>query len=80
MTEPTPSTTDAASPVAGEPIAVSLAAFVLVYTFVFGAGSYYILRLIGKGPEMKVEAYGDHGVKAPPLVTGLVSKGEDRHV
>jgi len=73
-------TGEAASPVAGEPIAVSLAAFLLVYTFVFGAGSYYILRLIGKGPQIGGEAYGDHGIKAPPLVTGIVPKGGDRHV
>ena len=44
-------TAEAVSPVPATPIAMSLAAFVLIYGFVFGAGSYYILKLIGKGPE-----------------------------
>ena len=67
-------TDEAVSPVSGEPVALSLAAFVVVYTLVFGAGSYYILRLIGKGPDTRQEAFGDHGVKTPPLVTDLGSK------
>ena len=73
-------TEEAVSPVTGGPIALSLAAFVLTYTFVFGAGSYYILRLIGKGPHTEEEPYGAHGIKEPPLVTGLVSKRGGRNV
>jgi cytochrome d ubiquinol oxidase subunit I len=64
-------TQDATSPVMGTSIAISLAAFVIVYVFVFGAGSYYILSLIGKGPEETEAAYGDHGVDKPPIVTEL---------
>ena len=64
-------TSDATSPVIGTSIAISLAAFIIVYVFVFGAGSYYILRLIGKGPEETEAAYGDHGVEKPPIVTEL---------
>jgi cytochrome d ubiquinol oxidase subunit I len=64
-------TTDATSPVIGTSIAISLAAFIIVYVFVFGAGSYYILKLIGKGPEEAEAAYGDHGVGKPPIVTEL---------
>jgi cytochrome d ubiquinol oxidase subunit I len=67
-------TFDTVSPVIGPNIALSLLAFIVTYTFVFGAGSYYILRLIGKGPEASEKAYGDHGIKAPPLVTGLRSE------
>jgi len=43
-------TADAVSPLPGGPIAISLTAFIFTYAVVFGAGSYYILRLIGKGP------------------------------
>jgi cytochrome d ubiquinol oxidase subunit I len=44
--------TDAAiSPVLGSSVAVSLTAFIIVYGFVFGAGTYYILKLIAKGPR-----------------------------
>ena len=67
--------TDAAtSPVLGTSIAISLAAFFVVYVFVFGAGSYYIIKLIGKGPETADEAYGAHGVDRPPLVTDISGK------
>jgi cytochrome d ubiquinol oxidase subunit I len=73
-------TEDATSPVLGTSIAISLAAFIIVYVFVFGAGSYYILRLIDKGPEIDGEAYGDHGVEKPPIVTELAAKKGDQHV
>lgn len=39
----------------GPQVAWSLFAFVVMYTFVFGAGSYYILKLIRKGIPMSVE-------------------------
>ena len=71
---------EAVSPVSGPPIAMSLAAFVLVYGFVFGAGSYYILKLIGKGPDTEEIAYGSHGVKEPPLITGVLSEKGGQHV
>jgi cytochrome d ubiquinol oxidase subunit I len=73
-------TTDATSPVMRASIAISLVAFVIVYLFVFGAGSYYILRLIGKGPEEVDAAYGDHGVKKPPIVAELTGKKGAQHV
>jgi cytochrome d ubiquinol oxidase subunit I len=73
-------TSDAVSPVAGTPIAISLAAFLLVYVFVFGAGTYYILRLIGKGPQSDETAYGAHGVDKPPLVTDLSATKGEQHV
>ena len=73
-------TSEAVSPLGGGPIAISLAAFVFTYTFVFGAGSYYILRLIGKGPQSEEGIYGSHGVDKPPLVTKLVSEEGGRNV
>ena len=72
-------TQNATSPVIGTSIVISLAAFIIVYLFVFGAGSYYILRLIGKGPEDAEAAYGDHGVQKPPLVTELAGKKGEQH-
>jgi cytochrome d ubiquinol oxidase subunit I len=71
---------EAASPVQSPSIAMSLAAFVLTYGFIFGAGSYYILKLIGKGPDTEEDAYGSHGVKEPPLVTRLVAEKGGPHV
>ncbi|MBU0859431.1 MAG: cytochrome ubiquinol oxidase subunit I [Alphaproteobacteria bacterium] len=43
-------TSESVSPVLGPYVGLSLLAFIIVYLFVFGAGTYYILRLIGKGP------------------------------
>jgi cytochrome d ubiquinol oxidase subunit I len=72
-------TQDATSPVMGTSIAISLAAFIIVYVFVFGAGSYYILSLIGKGPGDAEAAYGDHGVEKPLIVTELAGKKGEQH-
>ncbi len=52
--------------IVGPQVAWSLLAFVVMYIFVFGAGSYYILTLIGKGisiSEEKVQFY-KHGLEA----------------
>ena len=74
-------TADSVSPVLGPHVATSLLLFIITYTFVFGAGSYYILRLIGKGPVTTGEqTYGTHGVEKPPLVTDLASEEGDKHV
>jgi cytochrome d ubiquinol oxidase subunit I len=61
-------TSDAVSPVLGEQVAFSLIAFIIIYTLVFGAGTYYILCLIGKGPHTQEETYGSHGGDEKKLV------------
>jgi cytochrome bd ubiquinol oxidase subunit I len=73
-------TTKAVSPVIGSQLALSLLAFIFTYVFVFGAGSYYIIRLIGKGPGDSEKAYGTHGVKTPPLFTDSASEKGEKHV
>jgi len=74
-------TAEAVSPVVGSHIALSLLAFIVCYTFIFGAGSYYILRLIAKGPgPVDEETYGTHGVKKPRLVTDMVQESGGKHV
>jgi cytochrome d ubiquinol oxidase subunit I len=73
-------TANAVAPVMGSHVALSLLAFILTYALVFGAGSYYILRLIGKGPGISENTYGTHGVKKPPLVTDMVSETGGEHV
>jgi cytochrome d ubiquinol oxidase subunit I len=64
---------ESVSPVVSTSIAISLAAFVLTYLFIFGAGTYYIIKLIRKGPQTQEEAYGAHGVTKPPLLSGMVT-------
>lgn len=41
-------TSDSLSPIEAPAVAASLVAFIIVYFFVFGAGTYYILRLMNK--------------------------------
>ncbi|CAM9878013.1 unnamed protein product, partial [Choristocarpus tenellus] len=33
-------------------IAITLLLFIITYLFVFGAGSFYIIKLIRKGPQI----------------------------
>src|SRR3546814_6078012 len=44
-------TADSVSPLDAPAVAASLLAFVIVYFAVFGAGTWYILRLMAKPPE-----------------------------
>ncbi len=46
-------TADAVSPLPAAQVGFTLAMFVVVYTFVFGAGTVYLLRIIAKGPEIQ---------------------------
>ena len=79
-------TREAVSPVAGLQVGLSLVAFVAVYLAVFGAGAYYILRLILKGPEpdkpdeREDRAYGTRGVERPALVSDIISESGGSHV
>ncbi len=73
-------TSEAVSPVAGGPIVISLAAFVITYGVVFGAGIYYIVKLIGKGPGQDETLYGAHGIEKPPIVTDLTGEKGGAHV
>ena len=70
-------TAKSVSPVIGSQLAVSLFAFIFTYVFVFGAGSYYIIRLIGKGPD---DLHETHEVKTPPFFKDLVSDEGGEHV
>ncbi|MCX8515590.1 MAG: cytochrome ubiquinol oxidase subunit I [Alphaproteobacteria bacterium] len=57
----------------------SLLSFVIMYCFVFGAGSYYILKLIGKGMMTNAEAFYSHGLEASPLASvGKASAGKTK--
>jgi cytochrome bd ubiquinol oxidase subunit I len=45
-------TAQSASPIDAAAVGASLIAFIIVYFFVFGAGTFYLLRLMGKPPEL----------------------------
>jgi cytochrome d ubiquinol oxidase subunit I len=62
-------TADALSPISRGAVATSLAVFVVVYAFIFGFGSYYLAKLLRKGPEPLEETtrgadFGDRSDKA----------------
>lgn len=59
-------TTQSISPVVAEQVMITLLGFVLVYTFVFGAGVFYVIKLIRQGPKIlqENERYYHHGLQA----------------
>jgi len=59
-------TSDSLSPISAPAVAVSLVAFIIVYFFVFGAGTFYILRMMNKS------ASTPHlGLKDGPIRTAI---------
>jgi cytochrome d ubiquinol oxidase subunit I len=74
-------TVESISPaIIGPQVAWSLLAFVVMYIFVFGAGSFYILKLIAKGLSFTNHSapYGQHSIEAT-AVMAAPAEG-DRHV
>ncbi|RYH04578.1 cytochrome ubiquinol oxidase subunit I [Salipiger sp. IMCC34102] len=53
-------TSESLSPIAAPAVASSLIAFIVVYFFVFGAGTFYILRLMNKVP-LQPDSLEDQG-------------------
>ena len=52
-------TADAVSPVSAGAVTASLLTFVVVYAFVFGFGSYYLAKLLRRGPDPIEDMRGD---------------------
>lgn len=74
-------TAEGVSPaILGPQVAWSLLAFVIMYAFIFGAGSFYIIKLIIKGimPPKTSDQYYKHS-KGASLVETVATKG-DFHV
>ncbi len=59
-------TGDSLAPVSAPAVGASLMAFIVVYFFVFGAGTYYILRLMGQRP-----GGGPRDVEGPTRTAGI---------
>ncbi|MEH6645813.1 cytochrome ubiquinol oxidase subunit I [Sulfitobacter sp.] len=64
-------TSDSLSPIAAPAVAASLTAFIIVYFFVFGAGTYYLLRMMNK-PVKEVADNAMH--KEGPIRTAGVTQ------
>lgn len=63
-------TSDSLAPVQAPAVAASLIAFIVVYFFAFGAGTYYILRLMNKQAAVK-SGDDDHTEEGPLRSAGL---------
>ncbi|OYW44112.1 MAG: cytochrome ubiquinol oxidase subunit I [Sphingomonadales bacterium 32-68-7] len=63
-------TADARSPIAAPAVATSLIAFIVVYFAVFGFGTWYILKLMGKPPRPH-----ETGVGGAPIRTAGITPG-----
>lgn len=63
-------TVDSASPLAAPAVAASLLAFIVVYFIVFGAGTAYILVLMGKPPHAG-ESGPESGIEHPIRTAGI---------
>lgn len=61
-------TSDSLAPVEAPAVATSLIAFIVVYFFVFGAGTFYILRMMNKKP-----ATSDLGLNDGPIRTAGIT-------
>lgn len=59
-------TADGVSPHGAGELALTLALFVVVYFVLFGAGTVYMLQLIGRGPEPMAEPEGGPGEQRTP--------------
>lgn len=57
-------TSDSLAPVSAPAVAASLTAFVIVYFFIFGAGTFYILRMMNKAPATRNLGLRDGPVRA----------------
>jgi cytochrome d ubiquinol oxidase subunit I len=66
-------TADSLAPVAAPAVGASLLAFIVVYFFVFGAGTFYILRLMNRLPGS-----ADGGDEGPTRAAGITPASQLR--
>jgi cytochrome d ubiquinol oxidase subunit I len=68
-------TADSISPIAAPAVAASLIAFIVVYFIVFGAGTFYILRLMGRLPRDPMSDLDD----GPIRTSGITPAAQPGH-
>ena len=75
-------TADSMSPVEAPAVAASLIAFIIVYFFVFGAGTFYILRLMKRMPRDPMPDLDDGPIRTSGVMPGPATgktHGSQRH-
>lgn len=63
-------TSESHSPIDAEAIAASLIAFVIVYFFIFGAGTFYLLRMMAIGPDHQMPLLNDGPIRTAGIAPG----------
>lgn len=72
-------TAESHSPIAAEAVATSLIAFVIVYFFVFGAGTFYILRLMARLPRDPTPELQEGPIRTQGITPGPTQGGSHAH-
>ena len=68
-------TADAVSPITAGAVTASLLTFIVVYAFVFGFGSYYLAKLLRRGPDPVEDIRGDDLGKKPKRPFSVPDEG-----
>jgi cytochrome d ubiquinol oxidase subunit I len=68
-------TADAVSPVAAGAVTASLLTFIVVYAFIFGFGSYYLAKLLRRGPDPVEDIRQDDLGKKPKRPFSVPDEG-----
>jgi len=72
-------TSESRSPVAAPAVATSLIAFIVVYFFVFGAGIFYILRLMARLPRDPLPGLTEGPIRTAGVNPGPAQQQEHGH-
>jgi cytochrome d ubiquinol oxidase subunit I len=72
-------TAESHSPIAAPAVATSLIAFIVVYFFVFGAGVFYILRLMHRLPRDPMPDLGGGPIRSAGIHPGPAQMKENAH-
>jgi cytochrome d ubiquinol oxidase subunit I len=68
-------TADAVSPIAAGAVTASLLIFIVVYAIVFGFGSYYLAKILRRGPDPVEDIRGDDLGKKPKRPFSVPDEG-----
>ncbi len=72
-------TSQSLAPIEAPAVAASLVAFIIVYFFVFGAGVFYILRLMNKPPSQAAGVLADGPLRAAALTPPQIENQMPKH-
>lgn len=72
-------TSESRSPIAAPAVATSLIAFIVVYFFVFGAGIFYILRLMARLPRDPLPDLNEGPIRTAGVNPGPAQQQEQGH-